>query len=167
MRVYASLDDAPTHQIFHRRHGRAACKSRFLSDNGQRTFAVVLESGDEAIECLTAFASEYGIDAGHFTGLGAFRKVTLGYFDFDRKDYKRIPLNEQVEIVSLVGNFATEDGETRMHPHVVVARSDGSAFGGHLLAGEVRPIVELVVEDEPAHLRRHTDPETGLALLKL
>lgn len=140
---------------------------RKLIDNGHRAFAVVLEAGDEAIDCLTDFATEYGVDAGHFTGLGAFRRVTLGYFDFDRKDYKRIPLDEQVEIVSLVGNFATEDGETRMHPHIVVARSDGTAFGGHLLEGEVRPILELVVEDEPAHLRRKTDPETGLALLKV
>lgn len=138
-----------------------------LAENGHRTYAVVLDAGDEVIDRLTAFATEHGVDAGHFTGVGAFRRVTLGYFDFDRKDYKRIPLDEQVEIVSLVGNFATEDGETRMHPHIVVARSDGTAFGGHLLEGEVRPILELVVEDEPAHLRRKTDPETGLALLKL
>ena len=138
-----------------------------LADDGRRTFAVVLEAGDEAVQCLTSFAAKHKVEAGYFTGLGAFRQATLGYFDFDRKDYHRIPVKEQVEIVSLVGNFATKDGEVKLHSHVVVAQRDGNAIGGHLLEGHVRPIVELVVEDAPAHLRRQTDPKTGLALLEL
>lgn len=138
-----------------------------LAANGQRTFAVVLDAGDEAVSCLLDFARANGVEAGHFTGLGAFQQATLGFFDFDRKDYERIVVDEQVEIVSLLGNFALKDGEAKLHSHVVVARRDGRALGGHLLEGYVRPVLEIVVEDEPAHLRRETDPETGLPLLKL
>lgn len=141
-------------------------KIKRLADNGRRSFAVVLEEGDEAVQSLIRFAAEHKVDAGHLTGLGAFQDVVLGYFDFDKKDYRRIPVREQVEIVSLVGNFATKGDETRLHAHVVIAKQDGQAFGGHLLEGHVRPILEVVVEDEPAHLRRVTDPDTGLALLK-
>ena len=39
--------------------------------------------------------------------------------------------------------------------------------GGHLIAGHVRPTLELVVDEVPAHLRRRYDPESGLALINL
>lgn len=136
-----------------------------LSTDGLRRFVVVLDPGDEAVECLLSFAREHDIRAGEITGLGAFQDVTLGFFDFDRKDYERIRLSEQVEVVSLLGNFATKDGEVKLHPHVVVSKRDGRAFGGHLLEGHVRPTLEVMVTEAPPHLRRQTDPETGLPLL--
>jgi predicted DNA-binding protein with PD1-like motif len=139
---------------------------RPLDANGQRSFAVVLRPGDEAVGCLLDFARENDVQGGHLSGLGAFRKVAVGYFDLARKDYVRIPIDEQVEVVSLVGNFAALDGETKLHAHVVVAKRNGQAFGGHLLEAHVRPILEVVVEDEPTHLRRQIDPDTGLPLLR-
>ena len=62
----------------------------------QRTFAVILDTGDEAVECLTTFAKEHRLSASQFTALGAFRDCVLGYFDWQKKDYKRIPIEEQV-----------------------------------------------------------------------
>lgn len=138
-----------------------------LFDDGVRSYAIAMDPGDEAVECLLEFARQNRVEAASFTGLGAFSDVTLGFFDFDTKDYHEIPMEEQVEVVSLVGNFATKDGEVKLHPHVVVARRDGHAFGGHLLRGHVKPTLEVVVEDTPAHLRRETDPATGLPLLKI
>jgi uncharacterized protein len=135
--------------------------------DGERRFAVVLDTDEEAVACLLAFAREQRITAAAFTGIGAFRDVTLGFFDIDRKDYERIRMDEQVEVVTLVGNFATQDGEARLHPHVVVSKRDGQAFGGHLLEAHVRPTLEVVVTETSADLRRETDPETGLPLLAL
>jgi predicted DNA-binding protein with PD1-like motif len=140
---------------------------KLLTADERRVFAVVLGAGDEVTQCLLQFARDSKIGAGHFTGIGAFHEVTLGYFDYENKSYDRIPLNDQVEILSLAGNFATSDGEPKMHAHVVVGKRDGRAFGGHLLEGRVRPTLELVVEDEPAHLRRRIDPATGLPLINL
>jgi predicted DNA-binding protein with PD1-like motif len=48
-----------------------------------------------------------------------------------------------------------------------VGNRDGAAMGGHLLSGHVRPTLELVVTEAPAHLRRKTDSKTGLALLDI
>lgn len=142
-------------------------KVRQLSGDGARSFAVVMDRDDEAVESLRDFARRYGVQAASFTGLGAFRDVTLGFFDFEAKDYQEVSLKEQVEVVSLVGNFATKDGEVKLHPHVVVAKRDGRAYGGHLLEGHVKPTLEVIVTDAPANLRRETDPETGLPLLKI
>jgi predicted DNA-binding protein with PD1-like motif len=100
-----------------------------------------------------------------FTGIGAFREATLGYFELERRDYRRIPVREQVELLSLVGNVALADGQPKIHAHVVIGRRDGTALGGHLLDARVRPTLELVVVETPATLRRTLDEATGLPLL--
>ncbi len=138
-----------------------------ISGTGERLFAVVLDPGEDAVGCLLAFAQDHRITAAALTGLGAFQDVTLGFFDIERKEYERIRIDEQVEVVTLVGNFATQDGAAKIHPHVVVAKRNGQAFGGHLLEAHVRPTLEVVVTEAPAELRRETDPKTGLPLLVL
>ena len=142
-------------------------KSKVIDDDSQRTFAVVLDPGDEVLECLLAFAREHRLSAAEFTGLGALSDCVLGYFDWQKKDYERIRLDEQVEVLNLTGNVALSEGKPKLHPHIVVGKADGSAHGGHLLEGHVRPTLEVIVTESPAHLRRKSDPETGLALIEL
>jgi uncharacterized protein len=143
-------------------------KSRVINEDRQRTFAVVFDAGEEVISGLTEFVRVHGITAASFTGIGALSDAVLGYFVWDKKEYKRIPVREQVEVVGLIGNVALgEEGKPSLHPHIVVTRSDGAAMGGHLLEAHVRPILELVVTESPAHLQRRKDAETGLALIRL
>jgi len=142
-------------------------RSKLIYDGPQRTFAVVFDQGDEVVKNLRAFAQEHRLSAAEFSGIGAFSAAVLGYFDWQRKDYTRIPVDEQVEVLSLTGNIALSDGEPKLHPHVVVGKADGTAHGGHLLEAHVRPTLELIVTESPAHLQRRSDPETGLALIRL
>lgn len=142
-------------------------KSKCLQQGAESTHALVLDTGDEVTQCLLDFARAQQLSAAHFTAIGAFSSVVLGYFDWERKDYQRIPLDEQIEVVALMGDVATKDGEPQLHAHVVVSRRDGTAWGGHLLEGRVRPTLEVIVTETPAHLRRESDPKTGLALIKL
>ena len=136
--------------------------------DGEKTYVLVFDIGDEVVSNLLEFARTQAIAAGHFTAIGGFSDVTLGYFQLEVKDYKHINVAEQVEVLSLVGNFAvTAEGEPKVHAHVVVGKSDGSAYGGHLLRARVRPTLEVVVIESPRHLQRISDPNTGLALLKL
>jgi uncharacterized protein len=138
------------------------------SSNGERTFAIVFDIEDEVTSGLLDFAKSHHLRGAHFTALGALRAVTLGYWRWETKQYQRLPLREQVEVLSLVGNVATgPDGGPRIHAHVVVGRSDGTAWGGHLLDGHVRPTLEVVIVESPRHLQRSIDPETGLALLAM
>ena len=102
------------------------------------------------------------------TAIGAFQRVTLGFFDVTTKDYKKIEIQEQVELLSLVGNIAHDDqGNPKLHAHVVVGKSEGSAHGGHLLNAYVRPTLEVVLVETSQHLRRTIRGEFGLALLDL
>ena len=103
----------------------------------------------------------------HFTAIGAFSNVVLGYFNMEKKDYRRIPITEQVEVLSLVGDIALQGDEPKVHAHVVVGKSDGTAWGGHLIQAHVHPTFEVILTESPKHLHRKTDPNTGLALIEL
>ena len=142
--------------------------ARMLADGGgTQSFVLVFDTGDEVTKELLAFAREHALDAASFSGIGAFQSVTLGYFELEKRDYTRIPIDEQVEVVSLVGNIARGDDGPKLHAHVVVGKRDGAAFGGHLIDARVRPTLEIVLVETPAHLRRRSDPATGLALIDL
>lgn len=142
-------------------------KSRLLSDRGDRTFVLVFDKGDEVMAELLAFVRTEKIVSAHFNALGAFSDVTFGFFERERKDYKRINIG-QVEVMSLVGNVAaSEDGEPKIHAHVVVGKQDGTAHGGHLFDGRVWPTLEMILIQMPESLVRRVDDETGLALIAL
>jgi predicted DNA-binding protein with PD1-like motif len=140
---------------------------RLDGSGGTRTFVLVFKTGEQVTAPLLEFARAQDIDAASLTGIGAFERVTLGYFEIQKRDYERIPIDEQVEVVSLLGNVARGDDGPKLHAHVVVGRKDGSAHGGHLLEAVVRPTLEIVLVETPAHLRRRMDPSTGLALIDL
>lgn len=135
-------------------------------EGGEKTFALVFETGDEAMEELTSFARENGLGAARVTAIGAFSEATLGYFDLEKKDYEEIPVKEQVEVLSLVGDVVPkESGEPQVHAHVVVGKRDGTTRGGHLLNARVRPTLEVVLVESPGHLRRKWNEDVGLALI--
>ena len=135
--------------------------------SGQRTFAVVLETGDEVLDCLNRFVKAERISTAGMTAIGAFSELVLMYFDWDKKEYQRIPVNEQVEVASLIGDVAEDpSGQPSIHIHLVVGKRDGSAMAGHLGEGRVRPTLEVIVTESPAHLRKRKDAETGLALIR-
>ena|SRR5947208_3604980 len=143
-------------------------KSKLLHDEkGLRTFAIVFDKGDEVRQGLLEFANSNRFADAHLSGIGAFSEVTLGLFDPQLKTYKKIPINEQVEVLSFSGNIVQADGRPRLHAHVVIGKSDGTAHGGHFLGGRVWPTLEMIVSEMPVHLRRTQDEESGLALINL
>ncbi len=143
--------------------------SKLLSEtSGQRTFAVILDPGEEAIQALTAFAVENGIAAASVTAIGAFERATVGWFDFPSKSYRHIPVNEQCEVLSAIGDIAVaDDGKPGLHIHAVLGMSDGHTRGGHLMDGIVQPTLEAIVVETPGYLRRTRRAELGISLIDL
>ena len=144
-------------------------KSKLIHElGGEKTFALIFDTGDEVASGLEAFARQQELSGSRFTAIGAFQDVVLGYFDWQKKEYLKIPWREQVEVLSLVGDVAlAENGEPKIHAHVVVGCRDGTARGGHLLEAHVRPTLEVILVESPAHLQRRHDPQSGLALIRL
>jgi predicted DNA-binding protein with PD1-like motif len=141
--------------------------SKLINNDSEKTYAVILETGEEVVSQLQRYAQDNKLSASHFTAIGAFSSVTLGYFNWEKKEYEKIAINEQVEVLSLIGDVSIQDGEPKTHIHVVVGKRDGSAHGGHLLQAYVRPTLEVILSESPSYMRRSFDPDSGIALIDL
>jgi hypothetical protein len=119
------------------------------------------------MEQLMAFAKKETVRISQFTAIGAFSGAVVGFFDFSVKDYKKIPLREQMEVLTLNGDITLFNDDYKIHAHVILGKEDGSAYGGHLIKATVHPTLEIILNESPAWLRRETDPVTGLALMKI
>jgi len=144
-------------------------KSQLVNEvGGQRTFVVVLDPGEEAFSALTAFAINRKVTSASLTAIGAFERATVGWFDLNAKTYRKIPVDEQCEVLSAIGDVALgDDGKPSLHVHAVLGLSDSTTRGGHLLDGIVRPTLEVTLVEAPGHLRRRKRPELGVALIDL
>lgn len=142
-------------------------KSKLINHDEQHTYALIFDRGDEVVSLLEQFAQNHDLSAAQITAIGAFQRVTLGYFDWETKEYLKNEIEEQVEVLSLLGDVAEKDGQAKVHVHVVVGKRNGQAYGGHLLAGTVRPTLEVILIESPKHLAKTFDPISGLALINL
>ncbi|MDB5583501.1 MAG: DNA-binding protein with PD1-like DNA-binding motif [Bradyrhizobium sp.] len=144
-------------------------KSQLVSDTADaQVHVVVLDSGEEAFAKLTKFANAAKLTGASLTAIGAFEKATVGWFDFVSKNYRKIEVAEQCEVLSAIGDVAIgDDGKASLHIHIVLGLSDGSTRGGHLLAGTVRPTLEVVLTEVPSKLRRKKKADLGIALIDI
>ena len=141
-------------------------KTALLDERGGlRTFVIVLATDDEAVKSLTSFAVNQRLAASHFTAIGAFSRAVVAYFDWSAKQYRHISIDEQVEVLSLMGDVTIDDGKPKVHAHVVLGKADATAHGGHLIEASVRPTLEIVVTETPRPLHRRFDPASGVALI--
>lgn len=142
-------------------------KAKVVEDADVVTYVVVCDPGDEAVAVLTQFARSERLEAAQITAVGAFEHATVGWFDPPTRDYRRIRVDQQCEVLSLLGDVAEGQDGPILHMHVVLGLSDGTTRGGHLLEGRVFPTLEVVVTETPAQLRKVMHPDIGIALIDL
>lgn len=144
-------------------------KSKLVhQDAGEKTYVIVFDTGDEVVSGLLNFAKQHQIANARLTAIGALRSLTLGYFAWQKKEYEKIPVDEQVEVLSLAGNLVSSPQGPKLHAHIVVGKRDGTAHGGHLVEAFVRPTLEvMLIESASGPIERRHDEATGLALIKL
>ena len=130
-----------------------------------RQYAVIMYQGDEVFSGLLEFAEKYQVTSAHFTAIGAVNGATLGWFDPQRKMYKKIPINGQHEVIGMSGDIALYQGKPVVHTHMVVGSADGTTRAGHVLAAYVSPTLEVMVTVDPVAMQKRSDPETDLTLI--
>ena len=133
--------------------------------DGTKEYAVIFGKGDEAFSGLLEFAEKYHVTSAHFTAIGALHAATLGWFDPQRKMYKKIPIQGQVEVIGMSGDIALYQGRPVVHTHMIVGTSDGTTRGGHVLDAYVSPTLEVMVTVDPVTMQKRFDPETDLTLI--
>jgi predicted DNA-binding protein with PD1-like motif len=147
--------------------GKAPKMQVELLNPGEATkqYAVIFYQGDEAFSGLLEFAEQYQVTSAHFTAIGALNKATLGWFDPQRRMYKKIPVNGQHEVIGMSGDIALYQGKPVVHTHMVVGSPDGTTLAGHVLDAYVSPTLEVMVTVDPITMKKRFDPATDLTLI--
>jgi uncharacterized protein len=141
-------------------------KVQLLNDQGgQKEYAVIFSTGDEAFAGLKEFAQKYNVTSAHFTAIGAISGASLAWFDPSRKMYKVMTFNGQMEVASMIGDIALYQGKAAIHTHAVLGLPDGTTRGGHVVEMVVRPTLEVMVTVDPKSMQRQFNPETDLTLI--
>src|ERR1700720_438112 len=147
--------------------GKAPKMQARLLNPGEPTkqYAVIFYQGDEAFSGLQEFAEKYHVTSAHFTAIGALNGATVGWFDPQRKMYKKIPINGQHEVIGMSGDIALYQGKPVVHTHMLVGGPDGTTRGGHVLKAYVSPTLEVMLTVDPITMKKRFDPETDLTLI--
>jgi predicted DNA-binding protein with PD1-like motif len=147
--------------------GKAPRMKVQLLNPGEATkqYAVIFYEGDEAFSGLLEFAQKYKLTSAHFTAIGAVSRATLGWFDPQRKAYKKIPVDGQREVIGMSGDIAMYQGKPVVHTHMLLGAADGTTRGGHVLAAYVSPTLEVMVTVDPVTMQKRFDPNTDLTLI--
>jgi uncharacterized protein len=131
----------------------------------ERVYAIVFYKGDDAMSGLTDFALQKKIKDAHFTGIGAISSATLAWLEPSKKIYHRIPVEEQAEVLSLIGDVATFNGKPIVHMHAVLGKSDGTPIGGHVFELNVNPTLEIFMTVNSISLKKRPDDESGMKVI--
>jgi uncharacterized protein len=131
----------------------------------EKVYAVIFHKGDEAVSGLTDFAIQYKIADAHFTAIGAVSSATLAWLDLPKKIYHRIPVTEQVEVLSMIGDIAAYNGKPIVHTHVVLGKSTGATIGGHAFELHVNPTLEVFVTVNTTPLKKKPDEASGMKFI--
>src|ERR1700733_8544642 len=130
--------------------------------NGEKTYAVIFGTGDEVMSGLTEFAEHENIQAAQISGIGAFQHAVFAWFDDERKAFRNVPIDRQVEACSVLGDIGMVGGKPAVHVHGVVALPTGETRGGHMLEAYVFPTLELFLTAYPEALIKVHEGETDL-----
>ena len=131
----------------------------------EKVYAIVFLKGDEALSGLTDFAAKYKVTDAHFTGIGAISSAITAWLDLSKKMYHPTVTNEQVEVLSLIGDIATFNNKPVVHMHAILGRRDGSTVGGHVWELNVNPTVEIFLTANTTPLNKRPDEASGLKLI--
>ncbi len=134
----------------------------------RRVIVGKVEPDEDLIDAITKLVKTYNIKAGLLNCIGAFKKFTIGYFDLNKKEYKFETFDENVELLSCLGNIAYKNGKPIIHAHVSVGRPDFSIIGGHLSQPSIISITgEIYILEIDQKLNRSLDPQFNLFLLNI
>lgn len=132
-----------------------------------RRFILVCALEDDVLQALQQFCECERVAAASICGVGGFRSGCVAFYDMEAKRYERIAVDEQVEVLSFLGNVTAYQGKPRLHVHCILGHRDGHTTGGHLLEGIVRPTLELFIDEIPSNIHRTDRPEIGIPLIEL
>jgi len=123
---------------------------------------------EDLIDAIKILVKDYDIKSGLINIIGAFKKFTIGYFDLNTKEYNFKTFEENVELISCMGNISYKDGEPIIHIHISVGKGDYNLIGGHLSQPSIISVTaEVFIYEINQKLNRVNESTFNLSLLEL
>ena len=133
-----------------------------------RVIVAKIEPNEDIFDAIKELIQKHKIKSGLINVIGALKQLTIGYFDIEKKEYNYTTFNEDIELISCMGNIAFKENEPIIHLHVSVGKDDYSIIGGHLSQPSVVSITaEVYIYEINQALNRANDPQFDLSLLDL
>lgn len=127
-------------------------------------YFIRLEKGEDFFPVVEKFLAEEDIKGASFHAIGAALMVELGFYHLDTKEYEFHTLGEPLEVVSMTGNVALNDGKPFIHTHGVFSDPKLQCYGGHINQLTVGPTLEVFLYPHTTTIKRELNEEIGLKL---
>ena len=139
-----------------------------LETKVRRVIVGKLEPDEDIIDAITDLVKKHNITSGFINIIGALKQITIGFFDLKSMKYNFKTFDEDVELISCMGNISYKEGDPIIHLHVAIGREDFSLIGGHLSQPSIVSITgEVFIFEIAEKLNRAIDPKFGLTLMDL
>jgi len=139
-----------------------------IETKSKRIIIGKVEPEEDLMDSIIEMVKKHNIKSGIINCIGALKKFTIGFFEIDSKEYKLETFNENVELLTCMGNIAFKDDEPIIHLHVSLGRKDYSLIGGHLSKPSIVSVTgEVIIFEIDKELNRTTDPQFNLSLLNI
>lgn len=128
---------------------------------------LILDPGDEVIQCILDLAEKEKIGFAEISGIGATDYCKVGVFNLDTKAYDEHILTGNHEITNLTGTLSVMDGHPYQHLHITCANKDGVCVGGHLLQCKISLTCEIVIKISDTAVNRVKNDDIGINILNV
>jgi predicted DNA-binding protein with PD1-like motif len=126
-----------------------------------------LKKDDKLVAELIKKIDRLRIKSGVVIGVGALSSAELMMYDLKNKKYFSKKIKGAMEVGSFTAIVTRGiQGETHIHPHIVVSDSKFKTFCGHLKEGIVAATFEAVLFPSQEIIERYKDTNIGLNLIK-
>lgn len=129
------------------------------------TYIIYIQQNEGIMETLTQFCKDEGIQNAQISGIGAIRKIEIGAYDLENKEYIIHNLDDIWELTSFQANVLLKDSNPFIHAHINISDHDLNAKGGHLFEAEVAAVGEFVLRKINTDGKREMDDHIGLATM--
>jgi hypothetical protein len=124
-----------------------------------------LRRGASFVEEVLKIAGAEGIRTARVEAIGGVNRLTLAYFNCEKKKYEEHVYEEFLEVAGILGNITTKDGKPFLHAHGTFGSRDMSALSGEVISATAFPLLEVVITPTSNKALRKFDEETGLNVI--
>ena len=139
-----------------------------IETNVERVIVGKVLPDEDLFDAIIEMVNKHDIKSGLINVIGALNKFTIGFFDLKSKEYKFKTFEEDVELISGMGNISYKNGAPLIHIHAAIGRDDLSIIGGHLTQPTIISVTgEVYIYGIGKKLNRIEDTQFGLSLLAI